>query len=133
MVEEVGRLVEDGHFAEAVRAALQRFEFEVQERSGWQALGGKDLMAQVFNVADPLLRITSSRRGRSTGQEGYAFLTMGAMLAFRNEYSHGAKVDLSSAEAMEQLSFVSFLFRWLDAAQEVRKSKEDEQEGESGA
>lgn len=116
-VEEESRELLDGrHFREAVRAALQRFEFEVQKRSGLSDLTGKALMARAFGTKTPILKIKNADQHGSTEQEGYQFIAMGAMLALRNKYSHGRSVRVSQQEAEEQLAVVSYLLRRLDSA-----------------
>lgn len=80
-------------------------------------------MALVFNESKPVLHLTdkagTTQRSR---QEGLKFLAMGAMLAFRNPYSHGKKPVLDRRTAEEQLALASQLFRLLDR---TKRSDED--------
>ena len=116
-VEAASRqLLSDRHFSEAVRAALQRFEAEVQRRSGLSKATGTDLMAKAFGDKKPALKVKNADVPGSREQDGYRFIAMGAMLALRNKYSHGRRVRLSEKEAGEQLGIVSYLFRVLDRA-----------------
>ena len=119
-VEAASRqLLNDRHFSEAVRAAFQRFELEVQRRFGMASKGGKDLMAKAFGDKPGQLQLKNADEPGSTEQEGYHFMAMGAMLALRNKYSHGRRVRMSEQNAHEQLGIVSYLFRRLDGARKV--------------
>ena len=103
------------HYAEAVRTALQVFEHHVQRLCSLPDVFGKDLMAKAFNEKNPLIRINPlvSLTDRND-QEGFKFLAMGIMVGLRNTYSHGEPKKPSASEALEQLTFLSILFRRLE-------------------
>ncbi len=114
-VEAASReLLNDRHFTEAVRSALQRFESAVQKRSGLTKETGTALMGKAFGDKSPSLKVRKAETPGSQEQEGYRFIAMGAMLALRNKYSHGQRVRLSEQQAHEQLGIVSYLFRMLE-------------------
>lgn len=125
LVEAASRqLLEDGHYSEAVRSAFHRFEAEVQQCTGLSGKSGRDLMATAFGEVEPLLRLfKGDGKSERSRQEGLKFLAMGAMLAFRNPYSHGPKSRLTRAGAEEQLAFASQLFRMLDRAKQISRDR----------
>lgn len=119
-VEAASRELLNGrHFSEAVRAALQRFELEVQRRSSLPRMSGRDLMGKAFAERHPILKLRNADEAGSTEQEGFRFMATGAMLGLRNKYSHGRRVRMSEQAAHEQLGFVSYLFRRLDQTTRV--------------
>jgi uncharacterized protein (TIGR02391 family) len=107
----------DGHFNEAVRKALERFEKRIQDAIGDQQTIGKQLMAKAFNNNGPLIPINAMQSGNDRSeQEGFMHLTMGAMAGLRNLYSHGDVEQMSVTDAIERLAFVSLLFKRVDKA-----------------
>jgi len=103
------------HYDESARAALQHFEAVVQELVGRPKDAGQALMSIAFREQNPLLRISPMQSLTDVDeQQGMMFLSMGAMTGIRNPLSHGPKKNLSPEEAMEILSFVSYLFRKID-------------------
>lgn len=106
-------LFKNGHFNESVRKAAERFEHIVQQKSG-RTEQGKGLMSTVFSLKKPLLPLNSLKTGNEKNiQEGYMHLTMGAMTAIRNIFSHGDETQRSPEEAYEMLMYLNWLFRHL--------------------
>jgi len=83
------QLFKDGHFNEAVRKACEKFEAEIQQRTGETEIG-KSLMGKVFKLDNPIIKLNPLKTENEKGiQEGYMLLTMGLMRAVRNIFSHG--------------------------------------------
>ncbi|GIW41859.1 MAG: hypothetical protein KatS3mg076_2436 [Candidatus Binatia bacterium] len=112
LADDVAEMFRDGHFNEAVRKALERFEKFVQDTLGDHKTFGRDLMAKAFGGEPPpiALNALTTANDRSE-QEGFKFLTMGAMSGMRNLYSHGDVEQMSAMDAIERLCFVSLLFK----------------------
>lgn len=102
-------LFEAGHFNDAVRKAMERFEDRIRDLSGLSA-HGRDLMARAF-ADGRLLTATLQPENRQDFEEGVKFLTMGAMAAIRNVFSHGDEERRAPEECYEMLLFVNWLFR----------------------
>ena len=111
----------DGHFNEAVRKALERFEKRIQTEIGDHKTGGQQLMSKAFNKIKPLIPINPNKSANDLSeQEGFMHLTMGAMAGLRNLYSHGDVDQMSVTDAIERLGFVSLLFKRVDTALQER-------------
>lgn len=107
----------DGHFNESVRKALERFEKCVQDTIGDHSTFGRDLMAKAFSEQHPQIALNAMQCANDRSeQEGFKFLTMGAMSGMRNLYSHGDVEQMSVTDAIERLAFVSLLFKRVDKA-----------------
>jgi len=120
--DDVAEMFRDGHFNEAVRKALERFEKYIQETVGDHKTIGKQLMAKAFNANAPIIPINPMKTGNDQSeQEGFMHLTMGAMAGLRNLYSHGDVEQMNAVDAIERLGFVSLLFKRID---KVLNSKE---------
>ena len=119
LTDDCLEMFRDGHFNEAVRKALERFEKRIQIAINGHSTIGKALMGKAFNRAHPLIPINDNRTGNDLSeQDGFTQLTMGAMAGLRNLYSHGDVDQMSAIDAIERLGFVSLLFRRLDKALE---------------
>jgi uncharacterized protein (TIGR02391 family) len=106
----------DGHINDAVRKALEKYEVYVQGKSGLRDKIGKNLMAYAFNEASPLISIadsSSTKRGKAL-QEGFRFISMGAMEFWRNYLSHGDENQMSHQDAVAILATVSHLLYFID-------------------
>lgn len=115
----IGKLFDDGHYANAVEDACKVLDALVKVRSGKHDLSGTDLMTTVFSPKSPTLRFNEllTETDRSE-QQGMMFLYAGAMLALRNPRAHGIVED-EPQKALELLSFISFLIRSLDVTTRV--------------
>jgi uncharacterized protein (TIGR02391 family) len=115
--DDVAEMFRDGHFNEAVRKALERFEKRVQDALGDHQTFGRDLMAKAFGGEQPPIRLNDLKTANDRSeQEGFKFLTMGAMSGVRNLYSHGDVEQMGAMDALERLAFVSLLFKRVDPA-----------------
>jgi uncharacterized protein (TIGR02391 family) len=104
------QLFSDGHFNEAVRKAMERFEDYVQEITNLD-LSGRDLMANAFRDGIYINTCNIQPENQQGFIEGYKFLTMGAMASIRNIFSHGDEERRSPEECFEMLLFINWLFR----------------------
>lgn len=117
LADDCLEMFRDGHFNEAVRKALERFEKRIQDLINDHKTIGQQLMAKAFNKTQPLIPINAGKTGNDQSeQEGFMFLTMGAMAGLRNLYSHGDVDQMSATDAIERLGFVSLLFKRVDGA-----------------
>ena len=116
IADAAGRLVEDGHYANAVEDACKALEALVQKRSGIADKSGTQLMQGVFGGATPVLKVADL--GTQTGrdeQQGMAFMFAGALLGLRNPRAHSLRTD-DPERAIEYIAFISMLAKVADAA-----------------
>jgi uncharacterized protein (TIGR02391 family) len=117
LTDDCLEMFRDGHFNEAVRKALERFEKRIQTETGDHKTIGQALMGKAFNRDKPLIAINANQTGGDVSeQEGFMHLTMGAMAGLRNLYSHGDVAQMSVTDAIERMGFVSLLFKRVDKA-----------------
>jgi len=115
--DDIAQMFRDGHFNEAVRKALERFEKCIQDTLDDHKTFGRDLMAKTFNEQNPKIVLNAMKSANDRNeQEGFKFLTMGAMSGMRNLYSHGDVDQMTAVDAIERLAFVSLLFKRIDKA-----------------
>lgn len=105
----------DGHINDAIRKALEKYECYVQSKSGINDKIGRNLMAQAFNENSPPIPITdvSNPRGKSL-QEGFRFISMGAMEFWRNYLSHGDEAQMPHQDAVAILATISHLLYFIE-------------------
>jgi len=117
LADDCAQMFRDGHFNEAVRKALERFEKLVQDAIGDHKRYGRDLMAKAFSESRPLIALNEMKTANDESeQQGFKLLTMGAMSGMRNLYSHGDVAQMPPEDALERLAFVSLLFKRVVAA-----------------
>lgn len=117
------KLYEDGHFANASEDAF--IEFNSRAKAIYKKLvhsattipDGTDLMHKLFG-SNPLLCpvCDTSTESGDNYQQGFHFMTAGAMSALRNPKAHSNNEVLTSEEAMRRLMFASMLMYKLDEA-----------------
>lgn len=107
------RLFCDGHYNEAIRKALEKFENIVKGISAIDA-SGRDLMGKAFSNEKHICIQDIEPENRHDFIEGYKFLAMGSMAAIRNIFSHGDEKRRSPEESYEMLLFVNWLFRFIN-------------------
>lgn len=111
------KLFKDGHVNESVRKALEKYEVYVQHKSGERSIG-KSLMATAFSETAPLVKIADISTARGKGlQDGFKFLSMGAMEFWRNYCSHGDEDQMGHHHAIAILATVSHMLYSIDEAQ----------------
>lgn len=121
-------LLKDGHFAEAVRSASQRYLDRIEriaaesDLTGLRNARGRTVARRLFELQNnPLggphvqLNQLSSPYERNE-QEGYFSLAYGMILGLRNPTTHGAGTEMGEAEAFEWIAFISAMHRRLDTA-----------------
>ena len=124
MVDELGlhpvlqpecpKLFKDGHVNECARKALEKYETYVQSKTGSSAIG-KNLMANAFSETVPGVKIEDIATKRGKGlQEGFKFLSMGAMSFWRNMFSHGDEKQIPHQDAIAILATVSHLLHYIE-------------------
>ncbi len=117
LLPECPKLFKDGHINESVRKALEKYEIYIQRKSG-QTKIGSNLMAAAFSESAPLIQIADVTTPRGKGlQDGFKFLSMGAMEFWRNFCSHGDEDQLAHHDAIAVLAVVSHLFFRVDGSQ----------------
>ncbi len=106
------QLFRNGHYNESVRKASEKFETEIQIRTGLSEIG-RGLMGKAFS-GTPLIALNKLETENEKGiQEGYQLITMGMMRSMRNIFSHGDEDQRSPEEAFEMLMIMNWLFRQL--------------------
>ena len=117
------KLYEDGHFANAAEDAF--IELNSRAKAIYKKLvpssttvpDGTDLMHKLFG-SNPLLCpvCDTSTESGDNYQQGFHFMTAGAMSALRNPKAHSNDEVLTAEEAMRRLMFASMLMYKLDEA-----------------
>jgi uncharacterized protein (TIGR02391 family) len=107
----------DGHYFHAVFEACKAYNKQVQAKAQ-SPKDGQPLMMDVWRP-DGVLKVAdcTTDTGRNV-QQGVMFLAAGLMQAVRNPTAHEPALDwpIRKEDCLDLLSFVSFLFRQLDAA-----------------
>jgi uncharacterized protein (TIGR02391 family) len=114
LLPDCAKLFKDGHINESARKALEKYEVYVQQKSGQHSIG-KTLMAMAFSETAPLVKIADVSTTRGKGlQDGFKFLSMGAMEFWRNYCSHGDEEQMGHHHAIAILATVSHLLHLID-------------------
>lgn len=111
-------LVLQGHYFHAVFEATKAYNNAVKEKSQ-SSKDGQPLMLEVWGADKGVLKVTPCRSDTDRNvQDGIKFLSAGLMQAIRNPHAHETALDwpISKEDAMDILSFISFLWRQLDKA-----------------
>ena len=114
--------MESGQYRHAVRRAAEEFSIRVASLSGLNEMSGRSLMERAFQRGDPVLPLrprpgTRSPRSERNELDGLREFSTGLMAAVRNVFTHETEPQISRAEAMEWLGFISALHRILDRAE----------------
>lgn len=107
-----------GEYFHAVFEAVKGFNQAVKQKAGLDK-DGVGLMHDAFSSSRPKLKITPCKTPTEQDiQDGYRFLAAGLMSAIRNPLAHEpvTSIPLDREDALDILSLVSYLFRWLDKA-----------------
>jgi len=119
LVKGIGKLFQDGHYANAVEDACKILESFVKMRSMRFDLAGTDLMQKVFSPKQPILQFNDLRTETDKSeQQGMMFLYAGAMLALRNPRAHSIRVD-DPENALDLIMFINLLIKSLDNAKKI--------------
>jgi uncharacterized protein (TIGR02391 family) len=118
------KLLQDGHYPQAVFEAFKALEEYVKAKSGIKNKTGKNLMTYVFDENKPILKIKPSLPDTAAEeQEGFRFLFMGAMLGIRNPKAHYSVIQKDKVKTVQYLAFASLLFNTVDEATLVQKAE----------
>lgn len=117
VVEVAGKLLDDGHHAQAVFEAFKALEEYVRDKTSVHDKYGTKLMAHVLNESNPILKIKHSHpQTAKEEQEGLKLIFMGAMLAIKDPKSHRTLRLRDKSRALLYLAFASLLFEVVDDA-----------------
>lgn len=117
------KLFQDGHYANAAEDAFVELNgrakaiYKKLVPSATKIPDGTDLMHKLFG-SNPLLCpvCDTSTESGDNYQQGFHFMTAGAMSALRNPKAHSNDEVLTKDEAMRRLMFASMLMYKLDEA-----------------
>ncbi|WP_425493164.1 TIGR02391 family protein [Dyella lutea] len=116
MPEDVRRLFDNGHYAQATFEALKYLDEEVQRISGDSDFG-KSLMMRVFGGVPPKLRLNPGMTAsEQSEQEGFKFIFAGTMAGIRNPRGHKSGVVDDPDTCLDHLSLTSMLLRKIEEA-----------------
>jgi uncharacterized protein (TIGR02391 family) len=116
--EAAGKLYLDGHYANAIEAAIKALCNRVRVHSG-KELDGADLMKTVFSPKNPSLRFNDFRdRSDRDQQEGYMMMFAGVVAGLRNPRAHKITQD-APEDALEFIAHISHLAKLLDRAKKA--------------
>jgi hypothetical protein len=123
------RLWRDGHYREAVAAAAEAVILQVKARTRRNDVAEAALWQETFSDRDPVpgkprLRWPGDPTDRdvATMNAGLRFFAPGVQLTVRNPATHGAG-ELDEQAAVERLSTLSLLARWVDECDLVEASE----------
>jgi uncharacterized protein (TIGR02391 family) len=112
------KLYLDGHYANAIEAAIKALCDRVRLHSG-KELDGADLMKTVFSPKNPILRFNDFRdRSDHDEQVGFMMMFAGAVTGIRNPRAHKPVKD-DPERALEFIAFISLLAKLLDGAKKA--------------
>lgn len=112
----IRNLFDDEHYAQATFEAYKFIDNEIQRYSSSKKTGFK-LMMEVFNVDNPLIRLTSlDTVVEKDEQRGYQFIYAGSVLAIRNPRGHKYDIIDSPEKCLDHICLASMLLRRLDEA-----------------
>ena len=113
----------DGHHTQAVQRAATFLNAHVQDLTGWHDVSDAALMSEVFSLGPaqpgrPRLRWRGNDTDLTvkTMRTGLLQFSQGCYAAIRNPVTHGTD-DLSEQMALELLSVLSTLARWIDGCE----------------
>lgn len=106
---------QDGHYADAVEAAVKALNALVRLRSD-SDLDGSKLMESVFSPNNPVLKFNSmADQSDKDEQKGFMMMFSGAVAGLRNPRAHKFIQD-DPERALEFIAYVSLLAKLLDGA-----------------
>jgi uncharacterized protein (TIGR02391 family) len=112
------KLYQDGHYANAIEAAVKRLNAMVRMRSDLE-VDGTTLMERAFSPSNPVMRFNSMvDQSDKDEQKGFMMLFSGAVSGLRNPRAHGFIHD-DPERALEFIAFVSLFAKLLEGATRV--------------
>ncbi|MEX2181393.1 MAG: TIGR02391 family protein [Gemmatimonadaceae bacterium] len=118
VVQHSRKLFLQGNYFHAVFESAKVYNVEVKRKSK-SSKDGQSLMLDVLGAEKGVLKITACVTDTDRNvQDGVKFLSAGLMQAIRNPTAHEPALDwpILKEDALDILSFISFLFRQLDGA-----------------
>lgn len=114
--QDVRRLFDNAHYAQATFEALKFLDQEIQRISGDSDFG-KSLMMRVFGGSPPKLPLNPGMTPtEQSEQEGFKFIYAGAMAGIRNPRAHKSGVVDDPDTCLDHLCLTSMLLRKLEDA-----------------
>lgn len=115
VVQHGRKLFVEGNYFHAVFECCKAYDKDVATTSQIQDHGA-GLMSKAFSLSGTLKLNRQTTETEKNEQEGIMHLSMGLMRAVRNPQSHEPALDwpITKEDALDMLSFLSFLFRKLD-------------------
>ena len=115
IIQHARKLFVQGNYFHAVFECCKVYDKEVNQKSQIED-SGDSLMSKAFSLTGPLKLNTQRTETEKNEQEGLMHLSRGIMSAIRNPQAHEPALDwpITREDALDLLSFLSFLFRKLD-------------------
>lgn len=113
---DVRRLFDNGHCAQATFEAFKFVDEEIQRISGASSHGTKLMMSALGGSSPKVSLNPGMTRSEKDEQEGFKFLFAGAMLGIRNPRGHTSGMTDDPDTCLDHLALASLLLRQLDAA-----------------
>jgi len=112
------KLYRDGHYSNAVEAAVKALNALVRMRSELE-IDGSALMERAFSPNAPTLRFNAlADQSDKDEQRGFMMMFSGAVAGLRNPRAHGF-IDDDPERALEFIAYVSLLAKLLDSAEKA--------------
>lgn len=99
-----------GHYRQAVLDATIELVNQVKQKSLLYDLDNTKLMQKAFSHNNPIIEVSKNK----DVQLGFMWLFSGAVMTFRNVNAHNLNPNMTKDECIEQLHFLSYLYRILD-------------------
>lgn len=119
IIIHAGKSYKEGNFPSSVFECAKAFEKAVQKKSKIETFG-ESLMSKAFSLGKGTLKLNSQiSETEKNEQEGIMHLAIGFIKGIKNPQSHEPVIDwpISKNDALDILSFLSFLWRQLDICQ----------------
>ena len=115
IIQHARKLFAEGNYFHAVFECCKAYDKDVSQKSQIQDHGAS-LMSKAFSISGTLKLNSQRTETERNEQEGIMHLSRGIMSAVRNPQAHEPALDwpITREDALDLLSFLSFLFRKLD-------------------
>ncbi|WP_010136330.1 TIGR02391 family protein [Ochrovirga pacifica] len=112
VVKLSSQLFRNKHYRQAVLDATIELVNQVKQKSGIETLDNTPLIQKSFSQNNPIIKLSNDK----DLQLGFMWLFSGAVMTLRNVNAHKLNPNMTKQECIEQLYFLSYLFRVLDQA-----------------
>lgn len=117
------KLFLDGHYAQAIFEAYKKINNMVKENVDFED-DGKSLMLTAFNENNPHIKLNPLKTiTERNEQEGFKFLTAGAMMFVRNPKAHDNVVQKDPIKATQYIAFANILAEQIKTAKRAINKK----------